>query len=95
MNFPFKVVFAEKCAWRAIYIHRPGNQWSKLGSQLFVLGFDPEFHQPKIFIGLMGKVRRFRLPHISWIMAAGSKFWLPLYRLEQHILHRIDGRLKY
>lgn len=85
-----RVKFAEKCAWRAVYVYHKDVQ-------IAYLGFDPESSRPRLF-GAIGNKRRdfvkinWVVPHISWPLAARFQFLLPLYNVQQRVLHRIDGR---
>lgn len=89
-----KVIFAEKCAWRGIYLHRNN------GRQIFRITVDPgigsSFGIPTINIAFMGRQGfRCNLPHIPWrwVMKGNySKFRTALYKLSQRFWFAVDGR---
>jgi hypothetical protein len=102
-----KITFAEKCAWRAMYV-------TAFGKQIFRIGIDPTTeYGPKFFIasGLFGhrgyRGLRITLPHIKWGWASqyGPRKWhsylLPtfirtvLYRASSKFWHSFDGRNAY
>jgi hypothetical protein len=86
-----KVMFAEKCAWRAIYFY--------IGQrQVFHVGIDPSYsYGPNLFGGLelswLTYYKRWRIiiPHIRW-RSGMNRFKLAIYRRQQWFWHKIDGR---
>lgn len=89
-----KVFFAKRCAWRAVYLYsNPRSVLETCGRQLFVLGLDPTADGgPRVFIGFFGRVWHRYVPHVRWGMAARWRILMPVYRVQQRLLHRIDGR---
>jgi hypothetical protein len=80
----FKVMKAEKCAWRARYVFVNDRK-------VFHLGFDPEQSRPQLFGSLLGREFRLRVPTIRWSQhLKGIK--LKLWRLQHSFLHNMDGR---
>ena len=87
---------ATGCAWRAVYLYR-GTPTLSNPPRLY-LGTDPSAERgPQLFGGYHLSRRhqgRFHvtLPHISWGTAARWRWLLPLYRAQQRLLDRLDGR---
>lgn len=98
-----KIQFAEKCAWRAIYVQ------TDLGYRFFHIGVDPnDGVQPKCFgrVSVRLPVRnhdgryllnwgwRFTLPWVAWGSTYRKPhwFWLPLYKVMRRFWHNVDGR---
>lgn len=83
-----RVAFAEGCAWRGVYLYRDDHQVARL-----VL--DPAPHAPTLSGLFAGAEWRVQLPHVSWAEVAESEYApevLAVYRAEQWLLHRLDGR---
>lgn len=103
-----QVKFAEKSAWRAVYVyigkmHGPGPYSGFREHKIFHLGIDPNTigPGPTLFGGFFPLPRRrgfdfrVKLPHISWTMVMRSNYnerLLKLYKLQQTFLHNLDGR---
>jgi len=98
------ILFSEKSAWRAVYVYR--GTAGHLGAQVLHLGLDPSRDGgPSVFgalflaprrPGLLGRVLnpkvRFTVPHVRWSLAARSRVALAVYRVQQRLLHGLDGR---
>ena len=88
--------FASGCAWRAVYLYC-GEPSISNPARLYV-GVNPAAGRgPSLFGGYHfspGNQWRFHvtLPHIRWVTAARWPWLLPLYRAQQRLLHRLDGR---
>ena len=90
--------FATGCAWRAVYLYR-GEPSLSSPPPLLYLGIDPTSGRgPRLFGGYHFTRRhqgRFSvtLPHLTWGLVWRLRPWLyPLYRAQQRLLHRLDGR---
>jgi hypothetical protein len=96
-----QVKFAEKSAWRAIYIYAgPMRRDGFRNFQVAHLGIDPCLG-PRIFGGICFAPRTkthyldIKIPHISWRMVMRSnynKHVVALYKLQQEIFYKLDGR---
>lgn len=81
------VAFAERCAWRAVYVYQGTRQ---LGH----IGIDPRGSSgPEVFVSLGRRHLRFTLPHLRWRYPHG-RVWSWAYGLQGRILLRIDSRFK-
>lgn len=101
-----QVKFAEKSAWRAVYVyigkmHGPGPYSGFREHKIFHLGIDPDSAKPTIFGGVFPIPRhkgfsfRIGVPHISWNMVVRSNYnerLTKIYKLQQEFLSNLDGR---
>lgn len=77
--------FAQKCAWRAMYV-------SVGGRQVFYIGVDPmNGVNPVLFGGVLRKGFRVRLPAVKW-KSTGGAVWLFFYKLSSKFWLAVDGR---
>lgn len=89
---------ATGCAWRAVYLYRGAPSPSNI-PRLY-LGIDPSAERgPRLFGGYHVSRRWFGrfsvvLPHLAWGTAARWRWLLPLYRAQQRLCHRLDGRFR-
>ena len=86
-----KILFAEKCAWRATYAYRHDRL-------VFSLGVSPPSNgQPPHLFGQVGR-RQWRLEltwvYLPWRRAAALRRFgtLRLYRWQSLLWHKVDGR---
>ena len=88
-----RIVFAEQCAWRALYVY------SATGPQWFRIGVDPmNGVKPQCFgmvrIGSRQFTWRFVLPYVAW--KSTSRFpkglWTRMYRVSQRFWFKVDNR---
>ena len=93
---------ATGCAWRAVYLYR-GTPSLSSPPPLLYLGIDPTYPRgPRLFGGYHMSRRRLgrfsfsvTLPHLTWGLVWRLRPWLyPLYRAQQRLLHRLDGRYR-
>lgn len=79
------VRFAERCAWRATYLYFRGREVAHVG-------VDPTSDGgPEVFAALGGRTLRRRVPCVRWRVGRGP-VRLALYRRQQALLRRLDGR---
>lgn len=90
---------ATGCAWRAVYLYRGAP--SPSNPPRLHLGIDPTAeHGPRLFGGYFLSPRHawsfhVTLPHLAWGLVWRLRPWLyPAYRLQQRLLHRLDGRTR-
>jgi hypothetical protein len=86
-----RVVFAEQCAWRAVYVY------SVSGPQWFRIGVDPmDGVKPQCFgmvrIGSRQFTWRFVLPYVSFRVARKHSLLMRLYQVSKRFWSKVDGR---
>lgn len=89
-----KIAFADKCAWRAVYVYAGDRQ-------LFRIGIDPTADTgPQFFGAILDRSIRFTLPHVKYRHAAycRPRFLRPvmfeLWRVSDRFYRRLDGRYR-
>ena len=82
-----KISFAERCCWRGTYLY------ANSGRQIARVTFDPKsYPNPSLTFGLLGRSLTIKIPVIRWSAAYKYQFLMPTYKLQQRVLHAIDGR---
>lgn len=87
---PLTIKFAERCAWRAVYVYR--NRKDGGQRKVFHISVDPTFSTgPKCSGSILSFSWCFTLPHLKWKYPAG-----PVRRWAQNLSSRfwssLDGR---
>jgi len=86
---PVRLTVSENCGWRGVYLY-----WNN--RQMCRLVFDPtDKRGPHLDIGIGRKSIRFALPRITWVMTIKYPWLRRLYKWQQRVLHRLDGRYSY
>jgi hypothetical protein len=101
MDSIIKIQFAERCAWRAVYIswtatETRGYSLVPLGieKRILTLGVDPEPGKPKVFGCVFGRDFRFRVPLLFPWKSTTNRLRVWLYQKENRLWHSLDGRYR-
>ena len=88
-----RLVFADKCAWRAVYVY------STTGPQWFRIGVDPMDGVKPVCFGMIrvGSHQfqwRFVLPYVAWksTYRFPRGLWLRAYGVSKRFWSKVDGR---
>src|SRR5262245_12282405 len=89
-NEEMRLQFAERCAWRALYLYRAD------GRQVLRLGVDPHDGVRPALFGAVGRWSlRLTLPYVPWRWVMATRYARPvalLYRASMRFWLGVDGR---
>ena len=86
------ITFADRCAWRAVYIYTARPRFGRHTTLVAYLGIDPYDGRPEVFGGLLDWSFRFKVPGVVRWRHPMSAWRLKVYGWQQWFFHRLDGR---